>query len=196
MSMTSNGNSSFVSTQYKQALQSSNKKKAPSMLQDGLIIGFFMRGRLDRPMRVTLATLRARLGYEPANPCYVAVSDCLNAGVPSVWVMRVSGNWFSLPDVFSASLSEESAVSFAVGDAILGGDKLTSLSEDSAISFVVGDAILSEDKLTDISEDSAISFTVGDVIMVSSEFIVPSGVGDRLIVSFEFHDAVLTSYQE
>lgn len=54
----------------------------------GLIIGKFKRGRTDQPMRINKDTIKARLGYEPNNPFYQAVQDCVDK-FPSVWVLRV-----------------------------------------------------------------------------------------------------------
>lgn len=55
----------------------------------GLIIGKFKRGRTDQPMRINKDNIKARLGYEPANPFYQVVQDCLDK-FPSVWVLRVA----------------------------------------------------------------------------------------------------------
>ena len=55
----------------------------------GLIIGKFKRGRTDQPMRINKDTIKARLGYEPNNPFYQVVQDCVDR-FPSVWVLRVS----------------------------------------------------------------------------------------------------------
>lgn len=59
-------------------------------LTEGLIIGKFRRGRTDQPMLITANTIRARLGYEPNNPFYQVVQDCLDKKVPQVWVLRVA----------------------------------------------------------------------------------------------------------
>ncbi|MCO8088262.1 hypothetical protein [Acinetobacter indicus] len=65
-------------------------------LINGLIVGQFKRGRMDRPMTITLENIRGTLGHDPDNPDYIAVMDALSAGVPSVQVMRVkSGLDFS-----------------------------------------------------------------------------------------------------
>jgi hypothetical protein len=63
---------------------------APAGLTTGLIIGRFKRGRTDKPMLIDDDTIRARLCYDPLNPDYQAVQDCLDTGVPNVWVLRVS----------------------------------------------------------------------------------------------------------
>lgn len=56
-------------------------------LTNGLIVGDFGRGRFDQPMLITKDTL-VQLGDE-SKPAYQTVADCLDTGVPSVWVMRV-----------------------------------------------------------------------------------------------------------
>lgn len=55
----------------------------------GLIVGQFKRGRLDKPMTITLENVKGTLGEDLANPDYLAVLDALAGGVPSVQVMRV-----------------------------------------------------------------------------------------------------------
>lgn len=57
-------------------------------LTNGLIIGDFGRGRVDQPMFITKDTL-SRLGDE-SKPAYQTVADCLDTGVPSVWVLRIA----------------------------------------------------------------------------------------------------------
>ena len=58
-------------------------------LTSAIIIGRFKRGRVDRPMTIHNSNIRGQLGYEPNNPYYMAVQDCLDTGVPSVQVLRV-----------------------------------------------------------------------------------------------------------
>ena len=57
----------------------------------GLIIGKFKRGRTDQPMRINKDTIKARLGYEPNNPFYQVVQDCVDR-FTSVWVLRVGAS--------------------------------------------------------------------------------------------------------
>lgn len=61
----------------------------------GLIAGQFKRGRMDKPMTVTLENIRSVLGYDPRNPDYAAVVDVLNFGIPSVQVMRITGDYYN-----------------------------------------------------------------------------------------------------
>ena len=58
-------------------------------LTSAIIIGQFKRGRVDHPMTIHNGNILAQLGYEPNNPYYMAVQDCLDTGVPSVEVLRV-----------------------------------------------------------------------------------------------------------
>jgi len=57
----------------------------------GLIVGQFKRGRLDKPMTIHRDNIKAMLGYDPKNPCYTAVQDVLGSGVPNVQVLRIGG---------------------------------------------------------------------------------------------------------
>lgn len=56
---------------------------------NGLISGTFRRGRLDKPMRITNANIRAELGYDKDNPFYQAVQNALDA-FDFVWVQRIA----------------------------------------------------------------------------------------------------------
>ncbi len=58
-------------------------------LTGAVILGRFKRGRFDAPMSIHLGNIRGQLGYDPKNPDYIAVQDCLDTGVPSVQVLRV-----------------------------------------------------------------------------------------------------------
>ncbi|ENV14251.1 hypothetical protein F965_00494 [Acinetobacter schindleri NIPH 900] len=60
-----------------------------SGLTQAIFIGRFKRGRTDKPMTITNSNIKAKLGYEPTNPDYIAIQDCLDAGVPSVLVLHV-----------------------------------------------------------------------------------------------------------
>ena len=54
-----------------------------------IILGRFKRGRVDAPMEIHQGNIRGQLGYDPKNPDYIAVQDCLDTGVPSVQVLRL-----------------------------------------------------------------------------------------------------------
>ncbi|WP_346314060.1 hypothetical protein [Acinetobacter sp. CWB-B33] len=60
-------------------------------LSSAAILGRFKRGRLDKTMTIHQGNIRGQLGYDPKNPDYIAVQDCLDAGVPSVQVLRIAG---------------------------------------------------------------------------------------------------------
>ena len=58
-------------------------------LTGAVILGRFKRGRLDAPMEIHQGNIRGQLGYDPKNPDYIAVQDCLDTDIPSVQVLRV-----------------------------------------------------------------------------------------------------------
>ena len=58
-------------------------------LTGAVILGRFKRGRFNVPMEIHQGNIRGQLGYDPKNPDYIAVQDCLDTGVPSVQVLRV-----------------------------------------------------------------------------------------------------------
>ena len=60
-------------------------------LTGAVILGHFKRGRVDAPMEIHQGNIRGQLGYDPKNPDYIAVQDCLDTGVPSVQVLRLKG---------------------------------------------------------------------------------------------------------
>ncbi|MEG2473940.1 hypothetical protein [Acinetobacter sp.] len=61
-------------------------------LTGAVILGRFKRGRVDAPMAIHQGNIRGQLGHDPKNPDYIAVQDCLDAGVPSVQVLRLGQN--------------------------------------------------------------------------------------------------------
>ena len=56
---------------------------------NGLISGTFRRGRLDKPMRITNANIRAELGCDKDSPFYQAVQNALDT-FDFVWVQRIA----------------------------------------------------------------------------------------------------------
>jgi hypothetical protein len=58
-------------------------------LSSATILGRFRRGRFDKPMTIHQGNIRGQLGYDPKNPDYIAVQDCLDTNVPSVQVLRL-----------------------------------------------------------------------------------------------------------
>ena len=75
-----------VGIQYQGITDQSGSAPA-SRLVNGLIVGDFGRGRFDQPMFITKDAL-SQLGDE-SKPAYQTVADCLDTGVPGVWVMRL-----------------------------------------------------------------------------------------------------------
>ena len=57
-------------------------------LNNGLIVGRFRRGRMDKPMRITQQNIRAELGYDKESVFYQAVQNALD-NFPHVDVLRV-----------------------------------------------------------------------------------------------------------
>lgn len=66
--------------------------KTNQSLTDTIIIGRFKRGRFDMPMTIHNGNIRGQLGYDPKNPDYICVQECLDRNVPSVQVLRVPPN--------------------------------------------------------------------------------------------------------
>lgn len=58
-------------------------------LSNALFLGIFKRGRFDKPFKVTKETLRAKIGYDPENPYYIAVEDALEDGAPYIYLQRI-----------------------------------------------------------------------------------------------------------
>lgn len=56
---------------------------------NGVIVGKFKRGRMDKAFVVTRDNYKAMLGHDPSNPSYQAVEDVFNRGVSQVSVRRV-----------------------------------------------------------------------------------------------------------
>lgn len=88
-----------VGIQHQGITDRSGTGSAANGLGNAVFVGQFKRGRVDRPMLISASTIRARLGFEPNNPDYQAVQDCVDK-VPSVWVMRVA-TAFLMPPIES-----------------------------------------------------------------------------------------------
>lgn len=65
---------------------------------NNLYVGQFRRGRLDKPMTITLENIRAVLGHDIRNKDYVSVRDILDRGVSNIQVLRVLDSTLQLPD--------------------------------------------------------------------------------------------------
>ena len=69
-------------------------------LFNAIIFGQFKRGRFDKPFKVTLENIRAKLGYDPDNKSYIAVEDTLRMGAAYIWVQRLINKTNpTIPDV-------------------------------------------------------------------------------------------------
>lgn len=55
----------------------------------GLIVGYFRRGRFDKPMTITEKNIRGVLGHDSRNPYYRMVRDVLDSGRDSIQVLRL-----------------------------------------------------------------------------------------------------------
>lgn len=88
MSILTKALAATVGIQY-QGVKDQSATNAPDGLSTAIFCGRYKRGRLDKPFAVTDDNIAARLGYDPMNPDYMAVRDCLDLGVPQVYVQRV-----------------------------------------------------------------------------------------------------------
>lgn len=79
---------SAVGIQYQGVIDKSEGTDLPS-LANGVIVGKFKRGRMDKPFKVTAANYQALLGRDPSNPSYLAVEDAFKRGVSEVSILRV-----------------------------------------------------------------------------------------------------------
>lgn len=60
---------------------------------EGVVVGRFKRGRMDRPFKVTISNYQAVLGRDLSNPNFLIVQDALDCGAGEVWVMRVGSSY-------------------------------------------------------------------------------------------------------
>ena len=82
-----------------QGIADQSESSPATRLVDGVIIGDFERGRTDQPMLIAKDSL-ARLG-DKSKAAYQVVADCLDTGVPSVWVMRLGPIEVNLAGILS-----------------------------------------------------------------------------------------------
>ncbi|WP_352309081.1 BspA family leucine-rich repeat surface protein [Psychrobacter sp. W2-37-MNA-CIBAN-0211] len=57
--------------------------------QNGVIMGRFKRGRMDKPFAVTVNNYKALLGDDPFSPSFTVVDDAFIAGAGTLMIMRV-----------------------------------------------------------------------------------------------------------
>lgn len=77
--------------QYQGVVDNSESTAMPS-LANGVIVGRFKRGRMDKPFKVTPSSYTAMLGHEPSNPSYLSVEDAFKRGVSQISIMRVGSS--------------------------------------------------------------------------------------------------------
>lgn len=78
-----------VGIEYQGITDHSGAGTSANGLNNAVFVGRFRRGRTDRPMLIAQDTIKARLGYDPDNPDYQAVQDCIDV-VGRVWVLRAA----------------------------------------------------------------------------------------------------------
>ena len=81
---------SAAGVQYQGVIDNSEGTNLPS-LANGVIIGKFKRGRMDKPFKVTASNYKALLGHDPSNPNYLAVEDAFKRGISEVSILRTGG---------------------------------------------------------------------------------------------------------
>lgn len=78
---------SAVGIQRQDVIDNTESTVLPS-LANGVIMGRFKRGRMDKPFKVTSANYRNLLGHDPSNPNYMAVEDAFKRGISEVSILR------------------------------------------------------------------------------------------------------------
>lgn len=91
-----------------QGVQDNSRLRAGQGGAVGVIVGQFKRGSLNKAFPVTIENYRARLGYDPKNPHYVAVQDLFALGYPLVWILRVVGGELPVVESWNYLKLEES----------------------------------------------------------------------------------------
>ena len=81
---------SAAGVQYQGVIDNSEGTSLPS-LTNGVIVGRFKRGRMDKPFKVTASNYKALLGHDPSNPSYLAVEDAFKRGISEVSILRTGG---------------------------------------------------------------------------------------------------------
>lgn len=72
-----------------QGVQDKSEADPRDTLTNVLFTGVFKRGRFDQPFKVTKESLRAKVGFDPSNPDFVAIEDALEDGAPYLWLQRI-----------------------------------------------------------------------------------------------------------
>lgn len=61
-------------------------------MTNGVIVGRFKRGRMDKTMVVNANNYQAVLGHDPNNPSYIALEDVFALGVNKIFVLRTGSS--------------------------------------------------------------------------------------------------------
>ncbi|MGP9511073.1 hypothetical protein ACT3RN_00575 [Psychrobacter sp. AOP5-GZ1-6] len=81
---------SAAGVQYQGVIDKTEGTSLPSLV-NGVIVGRFKRGRMDKPFKVTASNYKALLGHDPSNPSYLAVEDAFKRGISEVSILRTGG---------------------------------------------------------------------------------------------------------
>ena len=81
---------SAVGIQRQDVIDKTESTVLPS-LANGVFMGRFKRGRMDKPFKVTSDNYRNLLGHDPSNPNYMAVEDAFKRGIREVSILRIGG---------------------------------------------------------------------------------------------------------
>ncbi|WP_443552884.1 hypothetical protein [Psychrobacter celer] len=112
--------------QYQGVIDKTEANSLPS-LANGVIVGKFKRGRMDKPFKVTASNYKALLGHDPSNPSYLAVEDAFKRGISEVSILRVGqtggagGN--CMPNEVKVRLAE--SLNYHITTSLNGGQRKT-----------------------------------------------------------------------
>lgn len=81
---------SAVGIQRQDVIDNTESNVLPS-LANGVFMGRYKRGRMDKPFKVTSENYRSLLGHDPSNPSYLAVEDAFKRGIREVNILRIGG---------------------------------------------------------------------------------------------------------
>lgn len=88
-----------VGIQRQDVIDKSETTIFPSLV-NGVIVGYFKRGRQDKVFKVTSDNYRTLLGRDPNNPHYMMVEDVFERGVSEISILRIGdSNKTPLPPV-------------------------------------------------------------------------------------------------
>ncbi|MGP4716905.1 hypothetical protein ACTXGL_09740 [Psychrobacter sp. T6-6] len=91
---------SAAGIQYQGVIDKTETASLPA-LANGVVIGKFKRGRMDKPFKVTASNYQALLGRDPTNPNYLVVEDAFKRGISEVNILRTGGGTIVEPTRYS-----------------------------------------------------------------------------------------------